>query len=114
MTTRPDNLKDLKESGWKSRDVKTELRENFTKQLAESSDLFPGILGYDDTVIPEITLALLAEHDMLFLGEKGQAKSRIMRNLVSFLDEEIPYIDCESIPVHEDPLAPITQQGQAS
>ena len=113
MTTRPDNLRDLKQSGWQSRDVKTELRENFTKQLAESSDLFPGILGYDDTVIPEITLALLAEHDMLFLGEKGQAKSRIMRNLVSFLDEEIPYIDCESIPVHEDPLAPITQQGQA-
>ena len=75
MTTRPDNLRDLKQSGWQSRDVKTELRENFTKQLAESSDLFPGILGYDDTVIPEITLALLAEHDMLFLGERVRQKA---------------------------------------
>ena len=111
MTTRPSNLKELKESGWQSRDVKTELRENFTARLSDAEDLFPGILGYDDTVIPEITLALLAEHDMLFLGEKGQAKSRIMRNLVSFLDEFIPFIDCDSIPVHEDPLAPITQQG---
>ena len=61
--------------------------------LAAGEELFPGIIGYDDTVIPEINLALLSGHDILFLGEKGQAKSRIMRMLVRFLDEWLPYID---------------------
>src|SRR5437868_10631540 len=72
----------------------------------------PGILGYENTVIPEINLALIAGHDMLFLGEKGQAKSRLMRALVRFLDEEIPYLDLPGCPVHEDPYRPITRQGR--
>src|SRR5262249_53073017 len=64
------------------------------------------------TVIPEINLALIAGHDLLFLGEKGQAKSRLMRSLVSFLDEALPYLDIPSSPVHEDPAKPITTAGK--
>ena len=105
-------LKELLDSGWKSKTVKRELRDNFTRMLADGEELFPGIVGYDDTVIPEINLALLAGHDILFLGEKGQAKSRIMRMLVRFLDEWIPYIDHPDLPIHEDPTAPISSLGR--
>ena len=70
----PKTLQELRASGWQSRSVKEEVRENFLKALASGGELFPGIVGYDDTVIPEINIALLAGHDMLFLGEKGQAK----------------------------------------
>ena len=80
--------------------------------LAAGESLFPGIVGYENTVIPEISLALLAGHDMLFLGEKGQGKSRIMRALPRFLDEAIPYLDLPGCPVHEDPYMPITSQGK--
>jgi len=107
-TVRPSNLAELRASGWKSRSVKDELRENFQQALATESALFPGILGYNNTVIPEISLALLAGHDMLFLGEKGQGKSRLMRMMVQFLDDAIPYIDLPDCPVHEDPYQPIT------
>ena len=75
-------------------------------------ELFPGIVGYDETVIPELNIALLAGHDMLFLGEKGQAKSRLMRLLARFLDEEIPYLDLPDAPVHDDPYHPITRAGR--
>ena len=105
-------LKELLDSGWKSKTVKRELRDNFIRMLADGKELFPGIVGYDDTVIPEINLALLAGHDILFLGEKGQAKSRIMRMLVRFLDEWIPYIDHPDLPIHEDPTAPISSLGR--
>ncbi len=105
---RPSNLAELQTSGWRSKSVKQELYDNFVKKLAADEPLFPGIVGYDHTVIPEINIALLAGHDMLFLGEKGQAKSRLMRSLARFLDEFIPYLDIPSVPVHEDPLKPIT------
>ena len=84
------------------------MRRNLVRCLEAGDDLFPGVIGYDSTVIPEIVTAILAGHDMLFLGEKGQAKSRIMRQLVSLLDERIPYLDIPDCPVHEDPLKPIT------
>jgi magnesium chelatase subunit I len=80
--------------------------------LQAGGDLFPGIIGYENTVLPEINLAILAGHDLLFLGEKGQAKSRLMRSLVRFLDDAIPYIDHPSCPVHEDPYHPITAAGK--
>ena len=102
----------LIDSGWESRSVKREVRDNFTRMLAAGEELFPGIVGYDDTVIPEINLALLAGHDMLFLGEKGQAKSRIMRMLTRFLDEWIPFIDHPDLPIHEDPRSPVTSLGK--
>ena len=108
----PHTLAELRESGWKSRSVKDEVRENFTQILRDGGELFPGILGYDDTVIPEINIALLAGHDLLFLGEKGQAKSRLMRHLVRFLDEYLPYLDDAAIPLHDDPYAPITSAGR--
>jgi len=105
-------LAELAASGWRSRRVKQELRENFAKSLAVGEELFPGIVGYDDTVLPELGNALLAEHDMLFLGEKGQAKSRLMRLLPRFLDEWLPYLDLPDCPVHEDPMRPITTAGK--
>jgi magnesium chelatase subunit I len=109
---RPATLSQLRESGWVSRTVKQEIRENFLGMLARGEELFPGILGYDNTVIPEINLALIAGHDMLFLGEKGQAKSRLMRSLARFLDEEMPYLDLPGCSVHEDPYRPITRAGR--
>jgi magnesium chelatase subunit I len=108
----PRTLEELRASGWKSRSVKDELRANFTRCLRDGEELFPGIVGYDDTVIPEINIAVLAGHDMLFLGEKGQAKSRLMRLLVRFLDEHLPYLDDPAIPLHDDPYAPITSAGR--
>ena len=109
---RPTTLAELKASGWQSRTVKDEVRENFLRMLQAGEELFPGIVGYDDTVVPEINIALLAGHDVLFLGEKGQAKSRLMRLLVRFLDEVIPYLDDPAIPLHDDPLMPITRAGR--
>ena len=106
--TRPTNLRELRESGWTSKTVKREIHDNFIAALARGDELFPGIIGYEDTVIPEINIALLAQHDMLFLGEKGQAKSRLMRSLVGLLDEEIPYVDIPEAPLHDDPLRPIS------
>jgi magnesium chelatase subunit I len=109
---RPANLKELRDSGWVSKTVKQEIRDNFLTMLRQGVDLFPGILGYDNTVIPEINLALIAGHDLLFLGEKGQAKSRLMRSLVPFLDEQLPYLDIAASPVHEDPYRPVTREGR--
>jgi magnesium chelatase subunit I len=105
---KPRTLRELRESGWVSKSVKQEIHDNFLRQLRDVEELFPGIVGYDSTVIPEINIALLAKHDILFLGEKGQAKSRLMRLLVRFLDDEIPYINLPEAPLHDDPLNPIT------
>ncbi|MFP6751429.1 MAG: magnesium chelatase, partial [Pirellulaceae bacterium] len=112
MSDRPSTLAELRESGWQSRMVKEEIRENFVRALEAGETLFPGIIGFEDTVIPEISLALLAGHDMLFLGEKGQAKSRLMRSLVRFLDPHIPFLDIPGVVVHEDPLSPITDRAR--
>ena len=109
---RPKTVHELRQSGWRSKSVKREIYDNFMRMLARQEDLFPGIIGYEDTVIPEINLGLIAQHDMLFLGEKGQGKSRLMRLLSRFLDEEVPYLDIPGCPVHEDPLNPITSMGK--
>src|SRR5437762_12197240 len=108
----PSTLRELRDSGWQSRSVKDEIRANFLRMLHAGEELFPGIIGYDSTVIPEINLALIAGHDLLFLGEKGQAKSRLMRSVARFLDDAIPYIDLPGCPVHEDPYRPITTAGK--
>lgn len=107
--SKASNLHDLIESGWKSQTVKQEIRRNFLAKLAAGEELYSGIIGYEDTVIPEINIALISEHDMLYLGEKGQAKSRLMRGLVNFLDEEIPYLDIPGTPFHEDPFNPLSK-----
>jgi magnesium chelatase subunit I len=111
-SARPATLGELRNSGWQSRSVKQELAANFLAALARGDELFPGMVGYDSTVIPEINLALIAGHDMLFLGEKGQGKSRLMRSLVRFLDPELPYLAIPGSPVHEDPYRPITTAGK--
>ncbi len=110
----------LRASGWRSRSVKEELRSNFQRALAQAvasgergaSSLFSGIVGYDDTVLPDLATAIIAGHDLLFLGEKGQGKSRLMRALPNFLDEWLPYLDLPGCPVHEDPERPITRAGR--
>jgi magnesium chelatase subunit I len=112
ISAKPSTLAELRRSGWQSKTVKQEIHDNFLAKLQAGEDLYPGIVGYDDTVIPELNIAILAQHDVLFLGEKGQAKSRLMRQMVSFLDEEIPYIDDPHIPVHDDPFRPITKRGR--
>jgi magnesium chelatase subunit I len=86
------------------------MHDNLLRKLAHEEPLFPGIIGYDDTVIPDLVTALLAQHDILFLGEKGQAKSRLMRCLVGLLDPYIPYIAGSEL--HDDPLRPITVYGR--
>ncbi|MEQ8837364.1 MAG: magnesium chelatase [Lacipirellulaceae bacterium] len=111
-TPQASTLAELKESSWKSRTVKQEIHDNFLEKLRGDEPLYPGIVGYDSTVIPELNVALLAQHDMLFLGEKGQAKSRLMRLIAEFLDPAIPYIDDPEIPLHDDPLNPITRRGK--
>ncbi len=109
---KPRNLLELRDSGWTSKPIKQEIRDNFLRMLRDGEELFLGIIGYENTVIPEINLALIAGHDLLFLGEKGQAKSRLMRSLVRFLDPEIPYLDEPSCPVRENPYRPITTVGK--
>lgn len=110
--TRAATLAELRESGWVSKSVKQEIYDNFMQALSHGEDLFPGIIGYEDTVIPEINIGLIAGHDLLFLGEKGQAKSRLMRLIARFLDPELPYLDIPGCPVHEDPYRPITSAGR--
>src|SRR6202521_2363102 len=99
-------LGDLRQRrGAVSRPVKQEIRDNLVRKLQEGERLFPGIIGYDDTVIPQLVNAILSRHNFILLGQRGQAKSRILRGLVDLLDERIPVVPgCE---IHDDPLAPI-------
>jgi len=109
---RPSTLAQLLESGWTSKSVKQEIHDNLLRRLQSGEELYPGIIGFDETVIPELNIAILAQHDMLFLGEKGQAKSRLMRLLATFLDDTVPYLADPMIPLHDDPLSPITRRGR--
>jgi magnesium chelatase subunit I len=102
-------LGELKQSGYKSRSVKDELRENLIKQLQKHEGGFEGIVGYEDTVIPDLQTAILSRHNILLLGLRGQAKTRIARLLVNLLDEYVPYI--EGSELFDDPLAPISWFG---
>jgi len=91
-----------------SRRVKDELRENLMARLRAGSAIFPGIVGYDDTVVPQIVNAILSRHNFILLGLRGQAKSRILRALTALLDPEMPYIaGCE---IHDNPYAPICRR----
>ena len=101
------NVGRLKESGYISRTVKEEMRENLIRKMEKNEALFPGILGYEKTVIPQIQNAILAKHDLILLGLRGQAKTRILRMLVNFLDEYIPVV--EGSEVNDDPLNPISK-----
>jgi magnesium chelatase subunit I len=105
MTSRPSTLGELTASGWRDRTVKDELRENFVQRVRSGAPLFEGIIGYEETVLPALERAILAGHDIIFLGERGQAKTRLIRALVSLLDDAIPVIaGCE---VNDSPARPI-------
>jgi magnesium chelatase subunit I len=98
-------LGELRQSGRRSRPVRQEIRENLVCKLQAGETLFPGIIGYEDSVIPQLVNAILSRHNFILLGLRGQAKSRILRALVDLLDEELPVIPgCE---LHDDPLAPL-------
>ena len=97
----------LRKSGWLSRTVKEEIRQNAIKRIQEGEELFPGVLGYENTVIPQLENALLAGHDFIFLGERGQAKTRMIRGLTDLLDEWMPIIAGSEI--NDDPFNPVSK-----
>jgi magnesium chelatase subunit I len=103
-------LGELVESGYRSRSVKDEMRANLISKLQSGEKLFPGIIGYTDTVIPHIVNAVLARHNLILLGLRGQAKTRIMRQLADLLDEYIPVI--EGSELNDDPLNPVSAFGR--
>lgn len=106
MHTRILTLGALKESGIRTKPVRDEIRDNLIAAMKEGRNLFPDIIGYDKTVIPQLVNALLSRHDILLLGLRGQAKTRIARSLTQFLDEWIPVVAGSSL--NEDPFHPIT------
>ncbi len=106
----PATLGRLKATGYRSRTVRDELRDNLIRKLEAGETVFPGIHGYDDSVIPQLTNAILARHNFILLGLRGQAKSRILRRLVDLLDPRIPVIAGSE--VNDDPLAPISKHGR--
>jgi magnesium chelatase subunit I len=106
----PSTLGELRGSEYRSRSVREELRDNLVAALRAGQPLFPGLIGYDETVVPQIQNAILASQDIIFLGERGQAKSRLIRSLTSLLDEQIPVI--EGSEVHDHPYHPISRFGR--
>ena len=104
----PATIGQLRASGHEPRTVKAEIRANLVRALRAGENPFPGIVGFDDSVLPDVQRALLAGHDMVLLGERGQGKTRLMRTIGGLLDEWSPYIaGCE---IHDEPLAPICQR----
>jgi magnesium chelatase subunit I len=106
----PGTLGELKRQGYRPRPVKDELRANLLDKLRRGERLFPGVVGYDETVIPQLTNAILARHNLILLGLRGQAKSRIIRQLVQLLDERVPVVAGSEI--NDDPFRPISADGR--
>jgi magnesium chelatase subunit I len=113
MTERPaaTTLGALRAAGYRPRSVKEEMRANLVSRLRSGESLLPGILGYDDTVLPQIENAVLAGQDIILLGERGQAKSRIARSLIGLLDEWVPEV--AGAELHDDPLRPVSPYARA-
>ncbi len=102
---KPRTIGELRKTGYQVLSVKEEMRKNLIEKIRKGEDLFPGIIGYEDTVIPQVENAILSEQDIIFLGERGQAKTRIARSLINLLDEEVPIISgCE---INDNPFSPI-------
>src|SRR5947208_13585186 len=108
--TRGDAIGELRASGWESRPVKEEVRANALARISSGKPLVDGVIGFDDTVLPQLENALLAGHDVIFLGERGQAKTRIIRSLVSLLDEWTPTIAGSEI--NDDPFRPVSKHAR--
>jgi magnesium chelatase subunit I len=100
----------LRQSGYRARPVRDEIRANLERRLRAGEPLVPGIRGYDETVLPAVENALLCGHDLIFLGERGQAKSRLIRGLVGLLDEWVPEVAGSEI--HDDPMAPVSAHAR--
>jgi magnesium chelatase subunit I len=110
LTDRAQTLGQLRASGWKSVGVKHEMRRNLLAKLKRGETLFPGIIGYDETVIPQVVNAVLSGHDVLFLGLRGQGKTRMLRMLVELLDEAMPIVAGSEI--NDDPYAPLSKYAR--
>src|SRR5882757_1202317 len=108
--SRPVTLGELRASGWLSQPIKEEIRANTARALAKGEPLVDGVIGFDDTVLPQLANALLAGHDIVFLGERGQAKTRIMRGLVGLLDEWMPIV--EGSEINDDPYNPVSHHAR--
>ncbi len=108
--TRPGTLGELRASGWTSRPIKQEVRENAVRAISEGRPVVEGVLGYEGTVLPQLENALLAAHDVIFLGERGQAKTRMIRSLVGLLDEWMPIVAGSEI--NDDPYNPISHHAR--
>jgi len=108
---RPATIAELRAAGWRSRTVKEELRSNLLDRLATGAEVLPTVIGFEDTVLPSIENAILAGHDIVFLGERGQAKTRIARLLVGLLDEAIPIVRGGEL--NDDPYAPVSPAARA-
>lgn len=104
-----NNLGELKKAGYHPKSIKSELRDNLIGKIKEGNDIFPGIWGYDETVLPDLERAILSKHNICLLGLRGQAKSRLARQMVELLDEYIPVI--EGSELNDDPLNPISSYG---
>src|SRR5262245_53318048 len=107
---RPRTRGELKASGYRMESVKEEMRRNLIILLREGRPLFPEIVGYDETVVPQVQNAILSRHDILFLGLRGQAKTRMLRQLVHLLDEAMPIV--EGSEMHDHPYAPISKEAR--
>ena len=110
MAARPATIGQLRADGWESRPVKEEVRANAVARIAAGEPLFDRVLGYEQTVLPQLENALLAGHDIIFLGERGQAKTRIIRSLTGLLDEWMPIIAGSEI--NDDPYAPVSRYAR--
>jgi magnesium chelatase subunit I len=110
MSERPTTLGELRASGWVSRPVKEELRQNAIVRIVADEPLFDSVLGYEDTVLPQLENAILAGHDVIFLGERGQAKTRMIRSLTNLLDEWMPIVAGSEI--NDDPFAPVSKPAR--
>jgi magnesium chelatase subunit I len=110
MSSRPATLGQLRDAGWESLPVKEEVRRNAAARVAAGQPLVDGVLGYEDTVLPQLENALLAGHDIIFLGERGQAKTRIIRSLTALLDEWLPIVAGSEI--NDDPYNPVSRHAR--
>jgi magnesium chelatase subunit I len=110
LADRPQTLGELRASGWKSVGVKREMRRNLLAKLKRGETLFPGIIGYDETVIPQIVNAVLSGHDVLFLGLRGQGKTRMLRMLTELLDDSLPIVAGSEI--NADPYTPLSKYAR--
>src|SRR5437763_1497548 len=108
--TKPKTLGELRQSEYRVLPVKEEMRKNLIQKLRDNKAIFPGIIGYDDTVIPQVENAILSGQDIIFLGERGQAKTRMARALINLLDEEVPII--KGSEVNDNPYEPISAEGR--